>query len=95
MPNQTDGSSPRIIKATRHSRADKLIGPINILAYTKHGTTAIMSVHATEKLDAGDILRTTVWILNSKHFVVIQPHQKPMKLPGTWYEVQVVPTPKS
>jgi hypothetical protein len=91
--DQSDDQAPpmnRVITATRQASNSKLLGSVDILAYTKHGSTAMISVSESQKLSAGDILKTSVWILNAKHFIVIGPHQKPMKLAGAWFEVQAV-----
>lgn len=89
-PSEKSTAAARVIKATRQASNQKLLGSVDILAYTKHGATAMVSVAESQKLEAGDILKTSVWILNGKHFTVIGRHRQEMKIPGTWYEVQVV-----
>ncbi len=89
--NNSDGAAPaaRIIKAERY-RGKALIGFVDIHAYTKHGSTCMISVMPPQNLQTGEVLKTRVWILGAKEFVVMIEHQKPMKLPGTWYEVKTV-----
>jgi hypothetical protein len=94
MPNQASGKTPpppRIVNATVY-RAQQLIGPIDILSYTKHGSTAVISTDpAAEALQKGDVLKTKSWVLGSRELVIVKEHQKAMKLPGVWYEVKVTP----
>ena len=89
--NNSDDSTPatRLIMAQRF-RGKALIGSIEIHAYTKHGSTAMLSVMPPENLQIGEVLKTRVWILGAKEFVVLNEHTKPMKLPGTWYVVKIV-----
>ncbi len=89
--SDTKGASPttRVIKAERY-RGKALAGFVEIHAYTKHGTTSMISVMPPENLQIGEILKTRVWILGAKEFEVLSEHKKAMKLPGTWYEVRLV-----
>ncbi len=89
--DNSDSAAPttRIIKAERY-RGKALVGSVQIQAYTKHGTTCMFSVMPPDNLQIGEILKTRVWILGAKEFVVLSEHTKPMKLPGLWYEVRIV-----
>ena len=84
-----ESSTARVIKAERF-RGKALVGWVQIHAYTKHGSTNMFSVMPPDKLQAGEVLKTRVWILGAKEFVVLNEHAKPMKLPGLWYEVKTV-----
>jgi hypothetical protein len=72
----------------------KAAGSVEIQGHTKHGTTAVVSVLPPEKLAKGDVLKTKKWILGTRELRVVGTHDKPMKLPGDWYEVQIIAMPE-
>lgn len=80
-------SESRVVTAIKYNGAVPA-GSIEIHAYTKHGNIAMISVMPPTKLNAGDTFKTPVFILGARHFTVVGEHTKPMKLPGTWYQVQ-------
>lgn len=66
------------------------LGRFDILAYTRHGSTSLISVATDEILKSGDVIKTQVRVLGAKQFIIVGQHTKPMKLPGSWYEVEMV-----
>jgi hypothetical protein len=90
--SESAGKAPaRVIRASRY-RDGLPAGKTEIIASTKHGTTAMLSVMPPEKLEIGETLVTDAFILGTRNFVVLAEHKKPMKLPGTWYEVRATMT---
>jgi hypothetical protein len=90
--NDAESKEPvpqRVVDATLHRKGVSL-GPIAIMGSTKHGPTAILSFAQTEKISAGDTVKTKAWIFNAREFSVIGKHKKEMKLPGVWFEVRPV-----
>lgn len=87
-PNDA-GQTKRVIAADRF-QGDTKIGEMDILAYTKHGPTSVISVSPDENLKAGEILKTKAWVLGARQLIVLGEHKKPMKIAGKWYEVRVV-----
>jgi hypothetical protein len=83
---------PRIIDAT-HYRDSTLMGPIEIIGSTKHGTTTLLAVADDSTLQDGDKVKTKSFVLNAREFIVKALHTKPMKIAGVWYEVRPVPPP--
>lgn len=77
----------RVVTAIKYNGAVPA-GSFDIQAYTKHGDTAIVSVMPPSKLSAGETFKTPVFILGARKFTVIGEHDKPMKLPGVWYQVR-------
>lgn len=64
------------------------IGKVEVLASTKHGSTSMIGVKPPAKLEAGEALVMDAWVLGSRNFVVVGPHDKAMKLPGNWFVVR-------
>lgn len=95
-PDEKPAVPPRIIEAAL--TRDKLsLGQIEITGSTKQGPTNLLSVDDEELLRVGDAIKTKTYVLNSREFVVVRRHTKPMKLPGFWFEVRPVaaaPAPK-
>ena len=84
--------APRIVEAS-HFRGSTLLGPVNIIASTKHGDTALLAFADAETVRAGDRLKTKSFLLNAREFEIARAHDRPMKIAGTWYEVFPVLTP--
>lgn len=85
--NKPAGQPARVIFASR-SMNGVAIGKVEILASTKHGSTALIGIKPPTTLDAGEELITDTWIMGSRNFIVEGDHDRPMKLPGTWYVVR-------
>lgn len=85
--NKPTGKPARIILASRSMNGVSL-GEVEILASTKHGPTELIGVKPPATLEAGEELVTDTWILSSRNFIVVGPHDRAMKLPGTWYVVR-------
>ncbi|MES2857330.1 MAG: hypothetical protein V4692_15780 [Bdellovibrionota bacterium] len=85
-------AGPRIITASKFKNG-QAAGKVEIHAHTKHGATSMVSVMAPDKLAKGDTLKTKEWILGAREFRVVGPHDRPMKLPGDWYVVQIIEAP--
>jgi hypothetical protein len=84
----------RIIKAAQYRDATYK-DEVDIIAHTKHGSTLLIGVDPMADVLPKDVLKTKVWILNGKDFQVLQAHGRPMKIPGKWFEVKVLPHVKS
>lgn len=82
----------RIITASRFQKG-VASGKIEIQAYTKHGSTTIVGISPPDELVKGETLKTKERMFGAKEFRVLGAHKKPMKLPGDWYEVQVIEAP--
>ncbi len=80
-------TAPRIITAIKYNGAVPA-GSFDIQASTKHGDTALISVNPPTKLNAGEVFKTPAFIFGARKFTVIGEHDKPMKLPGVWYQVK-------
>jgi hypothetical protein len=84
---------PRIVDGSYY-RDDTLMGPIEIIGSTKHGTTTLLAVE-DDIFEKGDRIKAKSFVLAVREFVVIGRHEKPMKIAGTWYEVRpIAPPPK-
>ncbi len=88
--NSDDKSSKDPSRVVLASRAVKgvVMGKVEVLASTKHGSTLLIGVKPPAELETGDELTTNAWILGSRNFVVLGKHDREMKLPGTWYVVR-------
>ena len=64
------------------------VGKVEVVASTKHGETSMIGVRPPTKLEAGEALVMDAWVLGSRNFIVVGPHDKPMKLPGNWFVVR-------
>ncbi len=84
--------APRVINAS-HYRDGVLMGKIQIHASTKHGTTLMVSVMPPLELDEGDTLVTESWMFAARNFVVLGKHDRPMKIPGNWFQVRTAKAP--
>lgn len=83
-----DANSAKTTPASKY-RDGVLVGKIEITAHTKHGPTLMVAVMPPHELEAGETLVTSSWILGSRNFVVLGEHDRPMKIPGKWYQVKI------
>jgi hypothetical protein len=87
-------AAPRIIKADQF-RDGAYNNEIDIVASTKHGATLLIGVDPNADVKPKDVLKTKVWILNAKDFLVLKYHDREMKIPGKWFQVKALPHVKS
>lgn len=88
VPDEKAVTPPtRVILASRWLNG-VAVGKVEVVASTKHGATSMIGVKPPAKLEVGEALVMDAWVLGSRNFVVIGPHDKPMKLPGNWFVVQ-------
>ena len=92
MTEQTPSS--RIIKADQY-RNGVYANEVDIVAYTKHGSTLLIGFDPMTSVEPRDVFKTKVWIFNAKDFQVLQAHDREMKLPGKWFVVKTLPRVKS
>ena len=93
MTDEKKPIPPRIVDGTYY-RDNVLMGPLELIGSTKHGTTTLLAVEDESTLEAGDKIKTKSFVLNAREFVVLAKHTKPMKISGVWYEVRPVADPK-
>ena len=93
MTNEKKPIPPRIVDGTYY-RDNVLMGPIELIGSTKHGTTTLLAVQDESTLEPGDKIKAKAFVLNAREFVVLARHAKPMKIDGVWYEVRPVADPK-
>jgi hypothetical protein len=84
----------RIIKASQY-RDGVYVDEIDIVGYTKHGSTLLLGFDPLAKVAVRDVFKTKIWILSAKDFQVLKEHDRPMKLAGKWYQVKLLPHVKS